>query len=78
MSKRPDCNPSEVERLLFHMGAVASNASNEWAQGFAQSILRQRNRKGFRPSPKQLALMQRLVVDLFTYRENANDFDLIE
>jgi hypothetical protein len=75
----PIATPSEIERLLFHMGAVAAQATNEWSTGFAQSILRQRNRKNWKPSDKQVALMRRLVSDLFTYRaEIGEDFDLIE
>jgi hypothetical protein len=70
--------PSEIERLLFHMGAVASQTTNEWSSKFAQSILRQRNRKNWKPSDKQIATMRRLVIDLFSFRENVTDFDLIE
>ncbi|MDU9005757.1 hypothetical protein [Sedimentitalea todarodis] len=72
-------SPDEIERLLFHMPAVASSAENDWAAGFAKSVCRQSYRKGWKPSPKQLSVMRGLVSDLFIHASNeGGDFDLIE
>lgn len=69
--------PDEIERLLHHMPSVARLAENEWASGFARSIIGQSRRKrGWSPSPKQLSVMRALVSDLFA---NVPDkIDLIE
>lgn len=63
-----------VEVLLHHMPGVVAQAENEWAANFARSIIRQARRPSWRPSPKQEAIMQRLVSELFT----ASDFEVIE
>lgn len=71
--------PAEIERLLHHMPTVARLAENQWAKGFAQSVVKQSYRKGWKPSPKQLSVMRSLVADLFTHAGDAGgDFDLIE
>ena len=71
---------AEIERLVFHMPAVAQWAENDWAAGFARSIMGVSKRRGWKPSPKQLSMMRRLVSDLFAYGGNdgESDFDLIE
>lgn len=58
---------AEVERLIWHMPTVAERATDPWAKSFATSIARQSRRRGWRPTPKQAAMMRRLVSDLFTY-----------
>jgi len=80
MTYPSNVNPYEVERLLHHMPAVAANAGNDFARGFAVSIAKQARRKGFWPSEKQLSVMRSLVSDLFVYGSNddGGDFDLIE
>ena len=55
-----------VEVLLHHMPAVAAKAENAWAANFARSVIRQSKRSDWRPSPKQLGIMIRLVADLFS------------
>lgn len=50
-----------VEACLYWLEAVAARATNEWARGFAKSVLRQSRRRGWKPSPKQAAVMRRLV-----------------
>ncbi len=65
-----------IEEALFHMPAVARLATNEWAKGFAESIVRQSRRRGWQPSAKQLALMQKMAAELFTRRDD--DGALIE
>ena len=55
-----------TEELLFHLPTVARMASDEWAKSFAESVLKQSRRRGWHPSAKQLAAMQRMVSELFT------------
>lgn len=50
----------DVDHLLFSWGRVIANARG-WERGFALSIQRDRKRPGWRPSHKQLAVMERLV-----------------
>lgn len=70
---------AEIERLLFHLGAVARSASSERAKGFAQSIIKQSYRKGWTPSAKQLPAMRELVSDLFRYSgDGEDDFEVID
>ena len=72
---------TELERLLHHMAAVRDSAENEWAAGFAKSILGQSRRRAWKPSPKQLSMMRKLVADLFAYgvdQGEEGDFELIE
>jgi len=81
MSYPSGMNPYEVERLLFHMPAVAASAENDFVRGFSASIIKQARRKGWWPSKKQLPLMRSLVSDLFVSpkgNEQEGDFDLIE
>jgi hypothetical protein len=81
MTYPSDVNPYEVERLLHHMPAVAANAGNDFARGFAVSIAKQSRRKGWWPSHKQLPVMRSLVSDLFVHGladDEGGDFDLIE
>ncbi len=59
-----------IEEALYHMPTVAKLATNEWAKSFAESIVRQSRRRGWRPSAKQSALMQRMVSELFTRRDD--------
>lgn len=54
-----------VEVLLHHMPAVAEKAENDWAANFARSVIRQARRSTWRPSPKQVGIMNRLVTELF-------------
>ena len=64
-----------VEERAFHMPAVAQQSENTWAKGFATSIVRQSRSHNWKPSPKQIGVMRRLVADLFT---EPDDFELIE
>ena len=68
-----------VERLLHHMPTIARRAENDWAGNFARSIIRQSKRRNWKPSPKQLSIMSRLVGELFAHAGNEEgDFDVIE
>ena len=62
MSGRP------LEVLLHHIPGVIASAENEWTRGFAKSVLRQSRNPNWKPSPKQDAIMQRMVAE--TLREN--------
>ncbi len=55
-------NP-EVDRLLFNWRRVIADTQG-WARGFALSIQRDRKKPGWMPSPKQLAMMRRMVAEL--------------
>ena len=68
MTRRP------IEVLLHHLPGVVARAENEWARGFALSLMRQAKRPTWKPSPKQLLLADKLVSELF--RED--DVDVIE
>ena len=72
-------SPADIERLLHHMPTVASFAENEWAAGFAHSVLAQSRCKNWQPSSKQLSVMRRLVSDLFAYAsDEGGEIHLIE
>lgn len=64
-----------IEVLLHHLPGVVAKAENDWAREFAKSILRQSRRRSWRPSPKQIGIMQRLVSELLRETE---DFIVIE
>lgn len=65
-----------VDELLFAWPAVCRLAEDEWAKGFAASIAKQSRRKTWKPSPKQHAMMARMVSELYQHR--GGDFDLID
>lgn len=68
--------PRTIEELMFHWPTVVRLAENDWAKSFASSIAKQSRRRNWRPTPKQLGIMQRMVTDLFIHR--GDDFDVIE
>lgn len=76
--ERFSATPSEVERLLWHMPACAAQAQNEWARSFAVDMARRAHWRRWRPSPKQVAVMRRMVADLFVYGSKDADLPLIE
>ena len=67
-----------VDELLHHWPAVLQAAENEWAKSFATSIAKQARRRGWNPTPKQRALMHRMVEQLFAVDDDGDDFRLIE
>lgn len=72
-------SPAEIERLLHHMPTVAERAGETWAKDFARSIIGQSRRRGWKPTDKQLPVMQRLVSELFTHRcMDPDDIQVIE
>lgn len=76
----PSLPPRNVDELLFHMPTVAKTASTDWAKGFALSVIRQSRQHGWHRSDKQVAMMRKMVSELFTARafENDDDLSLIE
>ncbi|AUH34647.1 hypothetical protein [Paracoccus tegillarcae] len=66
-----------VDELLWSWPTVCRMATNEWAKGFARSIASQSRRRNWTPSPKQHALMNSMVNEL--YRDTGEgDFEVIE
>ena len=66
-----------LDELFFHWRAVIGAAPEGWARGFALSIQRNRRRSDWKPTAKQLALMQQLVAELFTHA-GGTDGEMIE
>lgn len=72
---------SKVEELLWSWPSVCKAADTEWSRGFALSIMRQSRRRNWRPTEKQMVLMQRMVAALYERKDSAaepDDFPLIE
>lgn len=69
-----------LEELLWSWPSVISRAPDGWARGFALSIAKQSRRKNWKPSAKQLGLMQRMVAELYRAPapEEADDWNPIE
>lgn len=70
-----------VDELLWSWPTVCKSATNAWAKGFALSIAKQSRRKNWTPSPKQHALMMRMVNEVYRDRgdfDGTDDFPLIE
>lgn len=67
----------EVDRLLFSWGRVVRDAEG-WARGFALSIQRARKKPSWKPSAKQLSVMQRMVAELPQTHEVDRSVSLIE
>lgn len=62
----PQTAERSVDECLHWLPTVATTASDAWAQGFAKSILGQSRRRNWKPTPKQLATMRRMVAELFS------------
>lgn len=54
-----------VDECLYWLPTVVKTAPDGWAQGFAKSILGQSRRRNWKPTLKQLAMMRRMVAELF-------------
>lgn len=75
----PQATPDEIERLIYHMPTVAHLAETDFAKGFAQLMMKQSRRRGWKPSLKQLPVRRELVSDLFTYDpDQGGDIQLFE
>lgn len=69
-----------VDELLWSWPTVCKAARTDWARSFALSIAKHSKRRGWRPSPKQYALMTRMVAEVYRRRGefDGDDFPLIE
>ncbi|MDP5307574.1 hypothetical protein [Paracoccus spongiarum] len=68
-----------IDELLWSWPTVCKAATNDWARGFALSIAKHSKRRNWTPSPKQHALMNRLVAELYRHRGDFDDdFEVIE
>lgn len=66
-----------ADECLYWFPTIAKTATNEWAQNFAHSVMAQSRRRGWKPTPKQLTMMRRMVSELFTtMRDDDGDDDL--
>jgi len=68
-----------VEELIFWWPQVVRRAGNDWAKGFALSIMAASRRRNWKPTEKQLGIMRRMVADFFTSKgRDDEDMALIE
>ena len=65
-----------IDRLLWSWSTVCRMAKDPWARGFALSIQRRARNPNWRPTPKQLSMMRRLVSEI--YQHAPDDLQLIE
>lgn len=72
----PQPGERSAEECLFWWGTVCKVAKPGFEQDFASSIAAQSRRRNWRPSPKQLATMRRMVADLFRAMRDDGDDDL--
>lgn len=73
MIQMPITRERSLEELLFHWNAVINRAKDDWTKDFALSIAAASKRRHWKPSPKQLGIMQRMVSDLFVRRVDDSD-----
>ena len=66
-------NEAQIERLLFHMPACAERARTEWLKRFAADMAKRRHWRNWRPSGKQIDIMQGMVADLFPARAGSGE-----
>jgi hypothetical protein len=60
-----------VEELLHHWRAVIGEAPKGFPRDFALAIQKARRRPAWQPTDKQLAIMRRMVAELFTHLDQA-------
>jgi hypothetical protein len=61
---------ADLERLLFHMPACAQHATTAWAKTFAADMAKRAHWPRWKPSRKQIEIMQGMVNDLFGTSRN--------
>ncbi|MBS0573122.1 MAG: hypothetical protein JSS08_07715 [Proteobacteria bacterium] len=66
-----------LDELLFHWRAVIGAAPEGFPRDFALSIQKQRRRPGWEPTDRQMAIMRRMVAELFTQMD-VGEVQLIE
>ena len=72
--------PRTLEEVLAHWPAVmtaAKTSPDPWVQGFVAGIAKRRRWRNWIPTPKQLAIMRRLVSEIFR-EADADEFEVIE
>ena len=76
----PEPGERTAQECLYWFPTIAKAATNTWARDFAQSVLAQSRRRDWKPTPKQLAMMRKLVAEFFrTMRDDdSDDVSLIE
>jgi len=67
-----------VEEILWSWPTVMKVAKDEWTRNFAKSIARQSRRRGWKPTPRQHALMSKIVADIYRRDDPDEDLPLIE
>lgn len=67
MIAMPVTRERSLEELLFHWNAVINRARDDWTKSFALSIAAASKRRHWKPTPKQLGIMQRLVREMFVH-----------
>ena len=67
MIAMPITRERSLEEMLFHWNSVCNRAKDDWTKGFALSIAAASKRRHWKPTPKQLGIMQRMVSDLFVH-----------
>lgn len=76
MIQMPITRERSIQELLFFWPTVTRRAADDWSRGFTRSIAEQSGRRNWRPTPKQLGVMQRLVAGLFA--QGHDDLRVIE
>jgi hypothetical protein len=76
----PETGERSAQECLYWFPTIAKTATNTWAQSFAHSVMAQSRRRGWKPTPKQLAMMRKLVAEFFrsVRNDDGEDFSLIE
>ena len=70
MIQMPITRERSVQELLFYWPRVTRRADDAWTKGFSGSIAAASKRRNWRPTPKQLGCMQRLVAGLFAQSDD--------
>ena len=73
-------HPRSIEEVLSHWPAVMKAAKTKpdlWVQGFVADVAKRRRWRNWHPTPKQFAIMQRLVAEIFREADE-DDFEVIE
>lgn len=61
-----------LDMLLHDMQKIARSGKSAWVTNFARSILGQAKRPDWRPSKKQLAIMENMIDEHFNIRDDTN------
>jgi hypothetical protein len=75
--------PHNVDELLWWMDRIVRRPSaTQWEREFAASMVKAGRRRGWMPTPKQEAVMRRLVLDRLGGTERAvetpDEFEVID